>query len=78
MGRKKKQYYTLDRDPAADEWDDCPVCEVDLRSRGEDEYRDDYDRYEYFVCDNDGCRVLEVVGRYREEEPEEWQGSARL
>lgn len=70
MATKEKQYYTLDRDPESDEWDTCPTCEETLLSRGEDQYRDDYDIYEYFVCENGDCPVREVIGRYRKNEPE--------
>lgn len=78
MSSQRKHYYTVERNPESDEWDDCPVCEVDLRSKGVDKYRDDYDVYEFFVCDNGDCRVLEVVGRWPEKEQEEARGGGRL
>jgi hypothetical protein len=63
MSQEVNQYYTLDRDPDSEEWDTCPGCGESLRSRGEDEHRDDYEIYEFFVCDNEDCRVKEAVVR---------------
>lgn len=71
MASPPRQYHTLDRDPSSDEWDECPICEETLQSKGRDPHVDEYDIYEYFVCDTDECRVREVIGRYREDEPEE-------
>lgn len=78
MSENVRQYYTLDRQPDSDEWDTCPGCGETLRSRGEDKHRDDYDVYEFFVCETEGCRVREVVGRYREDEPEPTPDTSRF